>query len=209
MRIRNDGNATLPPFGICTQTGVSTLFSEKYYNVAELDIPAESGRGHQYPVINDSASLEVGSRGKGVSVLDRPRLWVAYDEADGNPLFGQMWGVDGGFKLRKDKPGFEIIGGAKNGRVFCQFIKDQSLYVQLQEDLDEADPDLQSGKQTATARVWKPDGSGDLETGSASQRIEVEIDNRWVDVSLGDEKNLWIKWSWYYLEWVPITGECP
>lgn len=203
MLIFNGDHRTIPAFGVCRQAGQFQFSNgRRAITIQDVNIPPPS-TGHCWLIVNGSAPLAPGAAGKGRLCVERPRGWVAYTGS--TPALGELWGItDGGLTIEKDGAGFEIIGGATNGRVLANYIHNPKLYVRLSEDL-EAATNLLTGRKTADAQVITPGSGFNFLLGSQT----ITVTNRWLDVDLSSGKHLWVEWSWLYLEWIIQSAECP
>jgi|GEM_PF-6412912 len=64
--------------------------------------------------------LPIVTAGYGLVTRSEP-VYALYDEADGTPALGEVWGAGASsYKLKKGKPGFVIHGGHVDGRVLVR-----------------------------------------------------------------------------------------
>ncbi len=84
-------------------------------NTGVLQVDQPSGDGADVHVLAMESGIKAGDNGQ--CTTDGP--WYAlYETGDGMPTTGQIWGPGNGtFTLRKGRPGYQIVGGALNGRV--------------------------------------------------------------------------------------------
>ena len=209
IRVKNTGTEEVPAFGIMRVEGIERQSNNGVaYKVRSIQLPPETP-GHAIILINSAKPLETGGDARYGWARDAATPgWVAYDDADGTPSFGAMWGVeDEDFKLRADAPGFEIFGvpDLEKKRVIARKLEKQSVYLQLTASLSAAG-DMLTTPSTAAAVVLIPDEAnpGQIIAGSA-----ITLTNRWEDLSLDSGKRGYAEWSWLYLEWIQIATECP
>lgn len=102
--LKNTGSVLAPPFGILQVFGM--LFSESAGRwTVQVGRPTEDNA--KLFVINGPTELDIEQEGLGS--WDWPG-WVLFDEADGVPALGEVWGVQKDtFKAKKDKRGLIIV----------------------------------------------------------------------------------------------------
>lgn len=102
----NQNGAALPAFGLARVVSVDAN------GVLTVDQPNTDG---QDVVVN--GPFVIPASGRGLVTRDGP-IHALYHAADGVPAGGDQWGAgNGGWDLRKGKPGFVIAGGVTAGRV--------------------------------------------------------------------------------------------
>lgn len=105
VEVSNAGASTIPAFGLMRVTGASTTSGL----VLTVDQPNADG---QDVLINGPTPIIAG--GRGVATYETPSQ-IYYDTGDGTPANGETWGAGNGtYKLKKNKAGFTIQGGAAN-----------------------------------------------------------------------------------------------
>jgi hypothetical protein len=104
--INNSGSLTIPAFGLVKLVSVSDE------GVLTVDRPDADG---QDVYVNGPFAVAAG--GHGMVTRDWP-AYALYDAGDGTPAPGETWGAGASsYKLRKDKGGLTIQGGALGGNV--------------------------------------------------------------------------------------------
>ena len=105
VEVSNAGASTIPAFGLMRVTGASTT------NGLALTVDQPNADG-QDVLINGPTPIIAG--GRGVATYETPSQ-IYYDTGDGTPANGETWGAgSGSYKLKKNKAGFTIQGGAAN-----------------------------------------------------------------------------------------------
>ena len=99
LRGTNGAGETIPAFAVVRVTGSGT---DDVYTAAK---PDEDGQYAFVWGIHDTPAGFVGTL-----TNDYP-AYALYESGDGAPAVGETWGAGAGsFKLRKDKPGFRVVG---------------------------------------------------------------------------------------------------
>lgn len=206
-KVKNVSGEEIPARAIMVVSGVSRVDDEAIaLDVTKIDIPPDTA-GRQQLLINSGRAIPTGGYGQG-AYPGLGAMWVAYTTGDGTPAFGEMWGVaDGQWKLKKNAPGFEIIGlpDTTLGIVLATFMLDLEVFFELTATLAVA-TNMETTPTTAAAKVLKNNtGSpGDFNDGNA-----ITITNRWEDLSLASGDRGYAKWNWSLMEWVIVATECP
>jgi hypothetical protein len=106
LECRNASAEEAPGFALVKIAGVD---ADGTLQLAKPDTDGQDG------LVLGPAALAAGARG--LCTADFP-AWALYDVADGTPALGETWGAGAGsWKLRKNKPGWRVLGGAADGRV--------------------------------------------------------------------------------------------
>ena len=102
--LKNTGGVLAPPFGILQVFGMQYSEATKRWTV-QVGRPTQDNA--KLFVINGPTQLGVDQEGLGS--WDWP-AWVLFDDADGDPALGDVWGVAAGtFKAKKNKHGLIIV----------------------------------------------------------------------------------------------------
>ena len=152
VEVSNAGASAIPAFGLMRVTGASTTSGL----VLTVDQPNADG---QDVLINGPTPIIAG--GRGVATYETPSQ-IYYDTADGTPANGETWGAGSGtYKLKKNKAGFTIQGGAANELVVAGRSEQssggavdgtgQAFYQAVWTD---------SNSLTYGSIYWRQDGSG-------------------------------------------------
>lgn len=105
---RNDAASQVPPFGILRITGAVDVNSEPY-----LKVDRPNTYGARLTAVNGPTAIDSGKYGDAFNPSESFFIRALYDSGDGTPTVGQRWGPrNASWKLRKNAPGFEIIGDA-------------------------------------------------------------------------------------------------
>jgi len=106
LECRHASGEQAPGFALVRVVGVD---GDGTLQVAQPDTDGQS------VLVLGPAGVPAG--GRGLCTADFP-AWALYEAGDGSATFGQSWGAGAGsWKLRKDKAGFRVLGGAASGRV--------------------------------------------------------------------------------------------
>jgi hypothetical protein len=116
-----------------------------------------------------------------------------------------MWGPDGSsWELRKDKPGFIVVGEPQGGAVLVVEELVIIRYAELTQNLAKA-TSMKTGEKTAQAKliINNPSAHGDLIDGPT-----VTVTNRWTHYEADSGDKLKVEWDRHYREWAPYVSEC-
>lgn len=108
-----DGTA-LEPFAVVAFSGVQTRGSARIAKVVNAD--DASPRPPLYYALMGPSPVASGGYGMATLAMGSP-WWAAYASGDGTPAVGEEWGPISTYVLRKNAPGFMIVGGAESDRV--------------------------------------------------------------------------------------------
>lgn len=205
--VKNESGEEIPAWGIMLVTGTERLTNNRIaLTVDQIAIPPTTA-GRQYLLINGATPIGLtGDARYGHGTDPRVSEWIGYDTADGTPAFGSMWGVeDGEWLLKKDAPGFSIVGlpDTAKGRVTASFLESPQYYFTLTANLS-APSSLTGTPTTAQALLYTRYAGGTSLSGQVGT-----ITNRWKNLELDSGKGGWCVWDWTLLEWVIVSTECP
>lgn len=132
--VKNIGSAEIPPFGIVeidSPDGAILRDDRRVLlRVKQPTMPGFTGR----MLVN--GPLPISGGGTGVCT-DGKIVVVAYDDKDGTPAAGDIWGpVKDSSKLRKRVPGCRILRPGEKGRATALRFEQFDLYGKLTEDLE-------------------------------------------------------------------------
>lgn len=106
MPADNGTSEAIPSHGLARVTGVTN---------GVLQLAKPNADGDRYVVVVSDILVPPDKSGE---VTYDPCVIAAYDPADGTPAVGEQWGAaSGSWRLRKNKAGFRVVGGAGNGLV--------------------------------------------------------------------------------------------
>lgn len=101
MEAYNDSGEEIPAFGACR------IEDMKPDNLALMKLKKPNGDGQNVCI---AGPVPIQEESTGTITRDFP-CWALYDTADGTPTVGGVWGTaNGTFRLKKDKPGYEVLG---------------------------------------------------------------------------------------------------
>lgn len=132
----NESGEEVPAFGVMQVLGVNDRTSSARFNYLRIEKPDGTGSAFLVNGPRPLPAIASGVTGRGIAFRDGEAL---YDTADGTPAAGETWGPDDDWKLHKDQPGFEILGGANasSGTAYA-WAKSQVLKPYIDFSLDEA-----------------------------------------------------------------------
>ncbi len=109
MEFVNNNAAQVPAFGCMRISGTSTI--EQGRVILTCERPDTYGAQYWH-VLNGPIAVDNELKG----ICTRSGIMVGlYDDADGTPVFGQIWGPrSGGYKLKLNTPGFFCLGAPTN-----------------------------------------------------------------------------------------------
>jgi hypothetical protein len=111
LEFRNDSGEEIPAYGLLRPTGAVTLGYGLAITVSKPNADSMDGI-----LVNGPDPVAID--GYGACTADLPTL-ALYDTADGTPAVTETWGSgNASWKLRKNKTGFLVIGGAASGVVY-------------------------------------------------------------------------------------------
>lgn len=142
LSFRNQSEEAIPPFAVLRPTGVITVHGQAVLTVSKPD--TSGGLAHFF---NGPFPVEVG--GFGSCTADFP-CYAAHDPSD-QPALGDEWGPEAGsWQLVKANAGYQILGGAQDGRVQVTAARPTAALVHfyLNADLE------RGGSQTAQVLEW-------------------------------------------------------
>lgn len=184
--VKNAGGAEIPSFAIMRGTGTTTIDSKP---VVTVDKPNTSFQRWYY--VNGPVPIPASKTG--AATIFVPQVYALYDTADGTPAVGEAWGVaNGSHKLRKNRPGFNILQGGTGGRVLV------AQHV-VNEVVGKTDATHNKGASGPISVFFGPPNS---ETDPGDFTIQAV--NKFANLAA----SMWVVAHWLNSAWYLVAGEC-
>lgn len=120
-----------------------------------LTVAAPNADSQSQLWVTSPTGIQTGS--VGAITFDSPAA-IAYEESDGTPAVGDVWGsISGGHLLRKDRAGWRCISAGVDG--VAEWVREDRLRCK-----GKLDGSL-SYQGSATLSVWKYNGSAEADSG--------------------------------------------